>query len=166
MKCTTWLAIVIGLAACGYSIKTEHDAVLDCNVTRMSNNGVSGQGLFGTGMYVNGAKIQKDGNVSYGLWVRTRAPEWILPEGLEMRIDHKLVDFGQGQNLYTDLDCFASPCTHEERYYYEATADQLRSIAEAKEVFVRVEGLNGYVEKQFSPGKIANFQDFVSKEVE
>ena len=163
---TLWLAIVIGIAACGYSITTEHDAVLDCTVTRMSKNVVGSQGLFGTGLNVNGAKIEEGGNVSYGLWIRTMAPEWIFPDGLVMRIDDQVVDFGRGQRLSTDTDCFASPCTHDERYYYEATADQLRSIAEATEVFVKIEGLNGYVEKQFSPENIANFQDFVSKEVE
>lgn len=165
MKRTIWLAIVIGLAACGYSIKKEHDAVLGCNVTRMSKNVVGSQGLFGTGLSVNGAKMERAGNVSYGLWIRTMAPEWIEPEGLVMRIDDRLVDFGRGQRLSTDVDCFASPCTHSEMYYYKATADQLRSIAEATEVLVKVEGLNGGVEKQLSRQNIANFQDFVVKEV-
>ena len=62
------------------------------------------------------------------------------------------------------VDCTGTG--YDERYYYEATADQLRSIAEATEVFVKIEGLNGYVEKQFLPENIANFQDFVGKEVE
>ncbi len=158
--------LLVFLTGCAYHIKTEHDAVLDRTTTRMSKNLIGSYSIFGANLVINGAKLEQSGRVSYSLWVQTLAPDWVFPTSLTMRVDDELVEFGQGARLSADVDCSGGSCQHDERYWYDATADQLKAIAGARAVIVRLGGRDGYIEKTFSEENIANFQDFVSKEVQ
>jgi hypothetical protein len=153
-------------AACGYSIKTEHDTVLDRTTTRMSKNVIGGVSLFGATVAINGMKTVQDETTSYGLFVQTLAPDWIFPRSLTLRIDDEVVDFGEGTRLSADVDCGGGSCTHDERYYFDATEDELRLIAGAGAVVARIGGAEGYLEKEFSRENIANFADFVAKAID
>lgn len=162
-----WLVLLCLLvAACGYTIKTEHDAVLDRTTTRMSRNVIGGVSLFDMKLVINGAKSVQGELVTYGLYVQTLAPDWVFPRSLTLRIDDEVVDFGSGTQLSADVDCGGGSCTHDELYYFSATEDQLRAIANADSVVARVGGANGYIEKDFSVENILNFADFVSKAID
>lgn len=161
---TGWLLLLlVTAAACGYSIKTEHDAVLDRTTTRMSKNYIGGMDLFGAMVAINGTKIVRGENVAYGLHVQTLAPEWVFLRSLTLRIDDEVVDFGRGTRLSADVSCSSASCSHDERYFFSATEDQLRAIANADSIIARLGAANGYIEKRFNYENIANFQDFVSK---
>lgn len=162
-----WLVLLCLLSpACGYSIKTEHDAVLDRTTTRMSRNVIGGVSLFGATLGINGAKTVEGDLVTYGLYVQTIAPDWVFPRSLTLRIDDEVVDFGSGTRVSADVDCGGGSCNHDELYYFTATEEQLRAIASADVVIARVGGANGYIEKEFAHENIANFQDFVSKAID
>ena len=57
------------------------------------------------------------------------------------------------------------PCSYEDRAYYPATAEQIRKIAGAKWVSVRVIGSKMSVEREFNEANFDRFRDFVERNV-
>jgi hypothetical protein len=120
---------------------------------------------------------------SYLIWlnaVRIREGLWDSRYYLEVRYegasDAGFMDIGPGQTLILNVDGktmqFAGPGsidsrsktgrgTFLENAVYEATADQLRDIAKAKDVKVEILGKNRRLHREFQATNVQKFRSFV-----
>jgi hypothetical protein len=120
---------------------------------------------------------------SYLVWlnaVRVRDGLWESRYYLEVRYeganDAGYMDIGPGETLTLTIDgqdfgyqgpgsaesrTLTSRGTYVENAVYEATPDDLRRIAQAKDVKVRVEGQSRKMYREFQPENIEKFRTFV-----
>ena len=95
------------------------------------------------------------GRTQYRLDVTYTANDWLFIEdgkSLRLIIDGEQVEYsGNGSSAYRNV---LSGGRIHERAFYEVTPAQIRQIAEASEIRVRLEGSQFYAERVFSPANI------------
>lgn len=84
-------------------------------------------------------------------------------ESLVITADHQEFKFKVLESgIYRDFQC-EPRCIYDDRAYYPATADQIRAIANAKRVTVRLVGSKQTVERDFNESNFERFRGFLAK---
>lgn len=163
------LLLLLLLAGCvgGYQTHTEYDPVRREMTTRVAKNVIGGFHLFGGNVVVNPARVlADDGTTRYYLSVQWSGREWLFIDRrapLEIRTDAATLDL-PGVVLTQDVGgCWSSGCIVNEFAHYHITPAQLRQIAGAHYVAVRLNGRSEYVERVFTPENRGNFARFVAQ---
>ena len=164
--------------ACTKAVTVEQYPDLDRRVTRMSGNEVKIDRSMSNGLILNAAKIEEPGGVRYVLWVQLRGNAAVRPQNLTLRVDGDLWTISEIATLEAQMACpertqterslgisEAFGCVYLELYWAPITAQQLERLASARRVIVRLDGVGGFVERQFSPENLANFAEFVAQHV-
>ena len=160
------LTIVLAGCATAYQLSTRRDDFNQYNQWRMENNLLAGAGfLSSANMYLGATKTTWDsGETQYLLAVTYRADNWLFIEdgnSLRLIIDGEQVEYsGDGSSAYRNV---LSGGRIHERAFYKVTPAQIRRIAEALEIRVRLEGNQFYAERIFSPLNIERFRAFVQQ---
>jgi hypothetical protein len=182
VRAITVTALLCGCATLGVpssGVQEIRDDFRGTTVYRMWGNTLSGGGNILTGLEPT-ASIDVDlnaqkaipasaANPSYSLVVEYRAPDWLFikdGQSLSMIIDGEPLHFrgdGSMQNREVGRVGYRGGVT--ERAFYQVTPEQLRRIASATTIRVRVDGDSRYVERTMSPEIIANFHKFVTMHV-
>ena len=161
-------AVALVLAGCApaYQLSSRRDDFNQYNQWSMKNNLLAGGGkLLGPKMYLGATKtIWDSGLTQYRLDVTYTASDWLfIDDGNSLRliIDGEQVEYsGDGSSAYRNV---LSGGTIHERAFYDVTPTQIRQIAEASEIRVRLEGNQFYAERVFSPANIERFRAFVGQ---
>jgi hypothetical protein len=150
------LALALATAACAR------------NVTRMSRNLVGGPQPSRGDLSLNVEKTGKDDSASYDLFVRwTSNFRLDVQPGKSLFIsaDGKELVFTAAEDIYHDSECTNGPCVYDDRAYYPATAEQIRTIANARAVLVQVVGSKQTVSRDFNETNFEAFRNFVARHI-
>lgn len=167
---TSWaLLIALLLAACapGYSVRTSVDAANAFTSVRLQEN-VLGGGCPGCAIIeLNIHKVTHDDRplMYYDLVVQYRAKEWLLiepGESLTLLVDGQPLVFtsDNGSTLYRTVAYGGEVL---ETAYYSVDLPQLRRIANATEVQVRLDGSETHADRTFQPANLGNFRRFLEE---
>lgn len=164
------LTVVLALAACAPSsgVRVTTDPVRGSTTTELASNRLAG-GCFGCpAVDLNIRKfVSGGGRVTYYLVAQYQGHEWLFVQrgqSLSVRADGLLIAFesAEGSAPYRRV-LYGGQVS--ETAFYEVTAQELRFIADAREVFVRIDGSARYVTREFSRGNFERFQSFVLEHV-
>jgi hypothetical protein len=136
------------------------------NVTRMSRNLVGGPQPTRGDLSLNVEKTGKGESATYDLFVRwfsTFRLDVQPGKSLFISADGKEMAFTAAADIYHDSDCGRGPCVYEDRAYYPATAEQIRTISNAASVLVQVVGSKQTVSREFNETNFEAFRNFVSR---
>jgi hypothetical protein len=164
--------------ACAKAVTVEQYPDLDRRVTRMSGNEIKIDQSMSNDLILNAAKVEESGGSRYVLWVQLRGSAAVRPQSLTLRVDGDLWTISELETLDAQMACperttaerslgisEAFGCVYLELYWAPITASQLERLASARRVTVRLDGVGGHVERQFSPENLANFAEFVAQHV-
>ena len=112
------------------------------------------------------------------LWVQLRGFAAVAPETMTLKVDGAEWVFEEKAIIDAQMACpernqaqqslgitETRNCVYLEVYWYTVTVEQLVRLAGANDVIIRLEGLNGHVEKKFSVENLTNIQQFVIQQV-
>ncbi len=166
------LCLVLFTTGCAGSmclIQTRYDEFEGYTIVRMSNNSLSGSGLYiDTGIVnLNVQKfISKEGRESYSLIVEyvdySDYATWLFirsGESLVLLIDGKRIGF-TGEGSWNDRDVLYGGSIVETAWY-AVSPEIIRMVANAKEVKVKLVGDKGFVQRHFNQTNFSNFKKFV-----
>jgi len=173
------MVIVASVAgACAKAVTVEQYPDLDRRVTRMSGNEVKIDRSMSNNLILNAAKVDEPEGSRYVLWVQLKGSAAVRPQALTLRVDGDLWTIDEITTIDAQMACpertnaerslgisEAFGCMYLELYWAPVTAVQLERLASARRVTVRLDGVGGHVERQFSPENIANFAEFVAQNV-
>lgn len=137
-------------------------------VVRMSRNIIGGHRPAFGNMVLNVEKTIEGKSQRYDLFAR-----WTGDARVDVSPGESLVVEADGQEfkfrvlesgIYRDFQC-EPRCIYDDRAYYSATAAQVRAIANAKHVTVRLVGSKRTVEREFNALNFERFQEFVAKNI-
>jgi hypothetical protein len=138
----------------------------------MSGNVLEAPGQPREVIWLNASRIFKGANraVYYleATYVATEEVGWLdvgPGQSLTLAVDGQALKFTSASGSLNMRKPFKKEGTRfvRETVIYEATADQLRKIAGAKEVKVQFKGANGLVERAFAAENFERFRTFVSR---
>jgi hypothetical protein len=182
------------LLGCAKSITAEHDETLDQRVVRTSENVIDvNRSLCTHRLALDAAKLEGDASAGgrepegeagsaegsqYRLLASLSGPAWVRPQSMVIKADDRTWVFGESTtaeftaacpeqtSVQRSLGMAAVPfgCVFREAYWYDVTIDQLRVLGAAREVTVRLEGVGGHVEREFSEVNKARFRELVGLE--
>src|SRR5207247_2154842 len=152
MKRLSLLVLGASVVACGGQ-HAETGARPTHKVIRMSHNYVGGQRIIWGSLELNVEKTIEGDSARYELFVRWTGDVEVnisSKESLDIAADRERLVFSAPQKaIYHDMNCDRR-CTYDDRAYYPATAEQIRTIAGAKSVLVRVVGTKRVIEREFN----------------
>ncbi len=170
------IAAVLALSACAGAIRQKYDPELKQTITYMSGNKIGRAGGFN--LYVNAAKIQAGDEARYALRMESRGPDWLRVKNVTLLIDGKGLDLGRGIQTAAEVVCWIQGgvardlgirrperCSHRETHSYDLTSADLKRLAGANRVVLRLEGYELYLLKSFSRENIDKIRAFVSQHV-
>ena len=167
------------LSSCSKSVTVEHEEALDQRVVRTSENVISvNKSLCEHKLTLDAARIEGATPPEYGLVVRISGSVWVRPQSLTVTVDGEAwsssesttTEFGgvcpEQSSVQRKFGVAAQGgCVFRESYWYPVTVELLRRLGDASEVIVRVDGLAGHLERQFSPENISKLNEFVAAHV-
>jgi len=175
------LALLLsGCASAASQVKTTYDEFSGVTTTQMSGNTLGGCGYQGLLGLTNGSVVspyrplrlnvvvgQKDGIELYQLRVVYVADDWLFiesGESLVLLVDGTRMGFtGSGSFQHREVLGNASIREHA---YYDVTKSQLRAIANAEEIKVRVRGSPYDADRCFTKINIQNFGRFIAEHID
>ena len=193
LSCLPIMASLV-LLGCAKSITAEHDETLDQRVVRTSANVIDvNRSLCTHRLALDAAKLEGDASAGgrepegaagsvegaqYGLLASLSGPVWVRPQSMVIEADDQRWVFEESTtaeftaacpeqtSVQRSLGMSAVPfgCVFREAYWYDVTIDQLRVLGAAREVTVRLEGVGGHVEREFSEVNKARFRELVELE--
>lgn len=176
MKAFFWIALLGFWALAGCASKppdviTRYQPITGVRTDLMSENMLeTGQTPPREVIWLNASRVFKD------IWNKKYAA--YLEVSYMAREETGLIDIPFGQSLILTVDGkemrFAGNGSYNRRgkpqpgfvsetALYEVSPDQLRQIAEARTVRVRIKGNNGLVEREFRPQNFERFREFVAR---
>jgi hypothetical protein len=171
------LALVV-LASCSKGVTVDHDLELGVSVTRMSGNVVAIDRCLSNQLIVNVARVDDPEDPRLVLWVQLRGFAAVSPNTMTLRVDGTEWAFEDKAIIDSQMACperiqaqqslgiaETRSCVYLEVYWYRVTVEQLVRLAGARDVTIRLDGLNGHVERKFSVENLANIQQFVIQQV-
>jgi len=99
---------------------------------------------------------------TYSLIVRYVSKDWLFiedGESLVLLIDGERVGF-TGSGSSSNRMVLTGGYVFEESFYF-VSADDIRRIAQAKSVSVKIVGSSGYIKREFSEKNLQRFREFV-----
>jgi hypothetical protein len=153
------LIAVLLLPGCAGNFITFKDPDSNANITRMNGNKLSG-GI--TSVELNAQRFEKQGQVSYSLFVRYLGPALIeIPPGETLFIIIKEQHKGiSGRGSKGNRHPLSIGLVEEVAYYHDLDPRIIRMIADAEEVQVEVKGSTGKVERYFNKKNFLRFKEF------
>lgn len=166
----------IVLSSCSKSVTVEHEEALDQRVVRTSQNVISvNKSLCEHELTLDAALVEGATPPEYGLVVGISGSVWVRPTHLTVTVDGEAwsssesttTEFGgacpEQSSVQMKFGVAAQGgCVFRESYWYQVSAELLRRLGHAREATVRVDGLVGHIERQFSPENISKFNEFVA----
>lgn len=164
------------LSSCSKSVTVEHEEALDQRVVRTSENVISvNRSLCEHRLTLDAARLAGATLPEYGLVLGIRGSVWVRPQRLTVKVDGEAwsssesttTEFGgacpEQSSVQRKFGVAAQGgCVFAESYWYPVPVELLRRVANASEVIVRVDGLAGHLERQFSPENVFRFKEFVA----
>jgi hypothetical protein len=170
------LGIIVLIISCGglfYSVKTIHDDFDGYTINRMQGNEIKGKASsafdialgIGNAVELNAQRYQsKDSIITYSLIVKFTGTDWLFireGEALILLVDDQRMGFsGKGSNEHRNV--YRGGVVEEEAWY-DINLSDLKKISNAKEVRMKINGSQYYVERQFVEFNFKNFKDFIAK---
>ena len=148
----------------------------DYQVRRMAQNYLGGSRRApGSMRYTLQLNLQKvtfsDGRVEYSFYVRVLDLERVLigpGETLELSLDGREINFSGvgGAKFRKEIEALTGELLYQESaYWHGVTPEQIKQIAGARTVFVKIKGENKSVSGFFSSKNFSNFRRFISEYV-
>jgi hypothetical protein len=167
------------LSGCAKSVTVEHDEALDQRVVRTSETVISvNKSLCEHEMTLDAARVEGTTPPDYGLVLGISGSVWVRPSKLTVTVDGEAwttsesttTEFGgacpEQSSVQMKFGVAAQGgCVFKESYWYPVPVAFLRRLGSAREVIVRVDGLAGHLERQFSPENSSKFSEFVATHV-
>jgi hypothetical protein len=158
------LILVILIQSCGiiYHVQTIRDDFEGYTIYRMKGNMLSGSAFLGASIWLHCQKVITDkGDNYYYLIVEYGSDDWLFiedGESLILLVDGKRIAYnGDGSRKNRDV---ISAGLVKETAFYEVEIDDIKTIAYAKVVRVKIIGSSYLVERYFSQENILNFRKF------
>jgi len=164
-----FMLLALGLftwAGCAtHKVITTHDEFDGTTKHRMYFNALGCAGLLAPTIQLKAQRFdQKDGAISYSLIVEYSGKNWLFiapGESLVFKIDGKRKAFsGEGSADHRHVGGLAG--VSETAWYHEVKLEDLRELANAQEVKIKIEGKNTYVTRCFKDYSFKSFQNFVA----
>jgi len=155
-------------AACAGPAVQQRPTAPQRKVIRMSRNIVGGVRAAPGNLTLNVERTVEGSVDRYELFAR-----WTGEARVDVQSGESLVISADGtefkfkvleSGIYRDFQC-EPRCIYDDRAYYPATADQVRSMANAKQVTVRLIGSKLTVEREFDEANFERFREFLTKNV-
>jgi hypothetical protein len=167
------LTLSIGILGCAsylasYSVKTMNDEFDGYTINRMQKNRLGGGILLGSIVDLNVQKFVKDSLVVYSLIVRYEGHDWLFiqnGESLILLVDNERIGL-VGDGSVSHRDVLSGGLVKEQAWYDNITPEQLKKIAYATEVKIKIIGSQYHAERYFTSQNFQNFQQFYSEYVE
>ena len=167
------------LSSCTKSVTVEHEEALDQRVVRTSENVISvNKSLCEHKLTLDAARLEGSTPPEYGLVLGISGSVWVRPAKLTVTVDGEAwsstesttTEFGgvcpEQSSVQAKFGVAAQgACVFKESYWYTVAVELLRRLASSSEVIVRVDGLAGNVERQFSPENVSKLNEFVATHV-
>ncbi len=164
----TLVGLLAGCASTNKGLLAYHDDFTGDLIEFTTDNLLTGDAVPGTDVWLNATRItQKNGVIVYYLEIYlSSSRDWIKIEpgntlfltmdGKEYRYD----GIGSPQSRGTSKGKFT------EHAIYRTTSADIRKLAEAKEVKVKVVGSVDVLQRAFGPANTQIFKDFVAKYID
>ena len=173
------LAVIAALSlACSKGMTVEHDPELGVSVTRMSGNVVGIDQCMSNQLIVNAAKVDDPEDPRLVLWVQLRGFTAVRPDVMTIHVDDEAWTFDDETLIDAQMACpertraekslgitETRSCVYLEIYWYTVSPEHLARLAAASDATIRLEGINGHVERKFSVENLARIQEFLAREV-
>lgn len=173
------LAAFLFLSACSKSVTVEREEALDQRVVRTSENVIAvNRGLCEHQLTVDAAMVEGVTPPDFGIVLGISGSVWVRPQNLTVTVDGDVwrssesttTEFGgacpEQSSVQAKFGVAAQgACVFRESYWYPVSVELLRRLGHAGQVTVRVDGLAGYVEREFSPENLSRFREFVAAQV-
>lgn len=167
------------LSSCSKSVTVEHEEALDQRIVRTSENVISvNKSLCEHKLTLDAARLEGSTPPEYGLLLGISGSAWVRPAKLTVTVDGEAwssmvsttTEFGGACPEQTSVQAkfgvaAQGGCVFRESYWYAVSVELLRRLATASNAVVRVDGLAGHVERQFSPENISKFNEFVAAQL-
>lgn len=168
----------MALASCSKGVTVDHNPELGVSVTRMSGNVVAIDRCLSNQLIVNAARVDDPEDPRLVLWVQLRGFAAVSPNTMTLQVDGTEWVFEEKAIIDSQMACpertqaqqslgivESGSCIYLEVYWYRVTVEQLVRLAGARNVTIRLDGLNGHVEKKFSVENLSKIQQFVIQQV-
>ncbi len=165
-------------SACAKPVTVDLYPDLDRRVTRMQGNEIKIDRGMSNSLAVNGAKVEELEGARYVLWLELRGSKAVRPQTMTLWVDDSIWEVDDLEVMDAQMACpeqtaaerslgisEAFGCVYLELYWAPITDVELREIAAARQVTIRLDGIGGHVERQFSAENITNFAEFVGLHV-
>lgn len=168
--CLVLLFSILVLAVGCTTIQTTRDEFDGYTINRMIGNELGGGFLdLGTTLYLNPERyVAKNGQISYSLRVGFLAHNWLFierGESLILLVDGERMGFrGKGSWSHRDIGILHGTIT--EKAWYNVTPEQLKKIAYANSVKVKVVGSQHHIKRGFTKENFSNFRRFCKEYIE
>ena len=162
---------------------TVNEPEFGVSVTRMSNNVLTIDRCLSNQLTVNAARIDDREEPRYVLWVEVAGSTPVQPDAIMVQIDGDEWDFEEQEAVDVRMACperkqgaslpGSSPlsvaevrgCVYTEIYWLTVTPEQLARLGAAHNVTMQLRGINGHMEKGFSPDNLTSIEEFVIQHV-
>lgn len=165
------------LSSCSKSATLDQEEALDQRVVRTSENVISvNKSLCEHRLTLDAARLEGATPPEYGLVLGISGSSWVRPQSLTVTVDGQAwsssesttTEFGgvcpEQSSVQRKFGVAAQGgCVFKESYWYAIPVEFLSRVANANKVIVRVDGVAGHVERQFSPDNVARFKEFVAR---
>ena len=109
--------------------------------------------------------VSEDGRVSYSLVLTYHADDWLFIEGpLILLVDGQRMKLGEIGRPHREVE--GGILLLFERQSYRITPEQLKKIAYANCVKVKIVGTHYYVKREFTRSNLSNYRRFYEEFVE
>lgn len=164
------LAALLGACAPSYTVRTSSDPVYGSTTVRLDLNTLGGGCIYCGSIELNIMKFTRGGSArpAYELVVDYDGSEWLFidrGQSLTLNVDGDLMRFtsDRGSSPYRDVGYGGKV---RETAYYPVTVEELRRIANASVIHVRVDGSSYYAVREFGPENFENFKRFIAEHVD
>lgn len=164
-KIKIYFILLLFIGCTHYHIRTYHDEFDNYTYISMYLNKLGHDRGIYTNIELNLQRTEKNGNYGYILGCHYEARDWLFidsGESLIMLIDNERIGF-EGAGSLEHRDAYGSNIN--ELAIYRIIPDQIKKIAYANEVKIRIKG-KYYIECYFTDINFDNFRRFYQEYVE
>lgn len=152
-------------------VKTQTDEFTDSTKQRMESNRLKREGFFDTlTVSVNLQKFKQENITLYSVIVEYRDSGWLFIQkgkSLTFLLDNdQRIILSSDEGSLSRRNIVGHKYSHvTEEAWYDITPKQIRKIAYANEVKVKIEGRTSYITREFCESNIENFRQFYEEYV-
>ncbi len=158
------------LTGCSSSVKTTHDDFEGFTINEMALNNLSGGVPFvGAAIGLQAQRFEsKEGVVDYNVIVRYASESWLYienGESLILLVDGESLNLsGEGSLSHREVQNIGKVFVVEHAWY-KISPENLKKIASASEVRIKLIGTNHFEKRHFSEKNLKKFKEFVEEYV-